>query len=352
MKLSISSILLALSLTSTVFAAGYAYVADIRTSQPEDGILSLPLDGKLEIHTPFDATVRRPEGFDLDRNPLKHRESGIGLSLDLWEFACEGETVSFRLDWQERQPTGWHAFPLEYLWETLDRNDPDVVICDEASSPFKMDKNGQEPSATVFYRLPVFRERRIQSPSDAGAFTGKLGEWIELAESGGEAEVPGIPALRIRKADSRPARRGGVWINSKPGQEMPKEPKAEIIEYGIYGNLQETGISEDGTRSHMIIDQKHLTTTDRIPRIDGTAFGYRFLPEGYFEENRITFVTRCPDILGVDGTRELRFDLTIQETIVNPIIGWLVEPEDSPGTYVFQIWADGRLLCEKSFLLE
>lgn len=63
-------------------------------------------------------------------------------------------------------------------------------------------------------------------------------------------------------------------------------------------------------------------------------------------------MTRCPDILGIDGTREVRVDRTIQETIVNPIIGWLVEPEDSPGTYVFQIWADDLLLCEKSFFLE
>jgi hypothetical protein len=194
-------------------------------------------------------------------------------------------------------------------------------------------------------RLPVFWERR-----STGSFTGKLGEWIELAEPSGEAEASGIPALRIRKADRRPPRGGGVWIKSNPDQEMPKEAKATIIEYGTYGNLQETGISEeDGARSHMIIDQKHLVTTDRIPRTDGTAFGYRFLPEGYFAENRITFVTRCPDILGIDGTREVRFERTIQETIVNSIIGWLVEPEDSPGTYVFQIWADDLLLCEKSF---
>ena len=32
---------------------------------------------------------------------------------------------------------------------------------------------------------------------------------------------------------------------------MPKEPKATIIDYGTYGNLQETGISEDGARTHM-----------------------------------------------------------------------------------------------------
>ena len=347
MKLPIPSLLLALALSFSAFAADYAYVADIRTSLPEDGIFTLPLDEKLEIHKPFDATVRRLEVLDSDGNPVKHFESGIGLSLDLRDFACEGETVSFRLDWQERKTTGWHAFPPEDPRGTLDYNDPNIVICDGASIPFKMNKNDQWNSAIALHRLPVFWERRSTE-----AFTGKLGEWIELAESGGAAEAPGIPALRIRKADPRPARGGGIWINSKPDQEMPKEPKATIIEYGTYGNLQETGISEDGARSHMIIDQKHLMTTDRLPRIDGTAFGYRFLPEGYFEENRITFVTRCPDILGIDGTREVRFDHTIQETIVNPIIGWLVEPEDSPGTYVFQIWADGRLLCEKSFLLE
>lgn len=145
---------------------------------------------------------------------------------------------------------------------------------------------------------------------------------------------------------------GGIRIKTKPGQEMPTEAKAEIIEYGIYDDLQETGISEDGTHTHMLLDQKHLMTTDRIPRIDGTAFGYRFLPEGCFRENRITFVTHCPDILGREGTREERFDRTIEATSVNPFIGWIVEPEDAPGTYTFQIWADGRLLCEKSFLLE
>ena len=346
MNLPIPSILLALSLASTAFAADYAYVADIRTSLPEDGIFTLPLDEKLEIHKPFDATVRRPEVFD-GKTPVKHCERGIGLSLDLWAFACEGEAVSFRLDWQERKPTGWHAFPLKAPWDTLDCNDPDVVSCGGPYIPFKMDKNGQGPSTTVFYRLPVFWERR-----STGSFTGKLGEWIELAESGNATESPGIPALRIRKADSRPVRGRGVWIKFKPDQKMPKEPKATIIDYGTYGNLQETGISEDGARTHMIIDQKHLMTTDRIPRTDGTAFGYRFRPEGYFAENRITFVTHCPDILGIDGFREVRVDRTIQETLVNPIIGWLVEPEDSPGTYTFQIWADDRLLCEKSFLLE
>lgn len=348
MKLPIPTILLALSLSSTAFAADCAYVADIRTSLPEEGIFSLPFDENLEIHKPFDATVRRPEVLDSDGNPVKHFESGIGLSLDLWDFAREGETVSFQLDWQERKPTGWYAFPLESPWDTLDCNDPNVVVCGGGALPFAMNKNHPWNPAIALKRLPVFWERR-----STGAFTGKLGEWIELAEPGGEAEASGIPALRIRKADRRPPRGGGVWIKSNPDQEMPKEAKATIIEYGIYGNLQETGISEeDGARTHMIIDQKHLVTTDRIPRTDGTAFGYRFRPEGYFAENRITFVTRCPDILGIDGTRELRSDRTIQETIVNPIIGWLVEPEDSPGTYVFQIWADGRLLCEKSFFLE
>ncbi len=348
MKASTTSILFALSISYTAFAADYAYVADIRTSLPEEGIFSLPFDENLEIHKPFDATVRRPEVFDSDGNPVKHFESGIGLSLDLWDFAREGETVSFQLDWQERKPTGWYAFPPEDPRGTVDRNDPNVVICDGGALPFAMDKNHPWNPAIALKRLPVFWERR-----STGSFTGKLGEWIELAEPSGEAEASGIPALRIRKADPRPPRGGGVWIKSNPDQEMPKEAKATIIEYGTYGNLQETGISEeDGARSHMIIDQKHLVTTDRIPRTDGTAFGYRFLPEGYFAENRITFVTRCPDILGIDGTREVHFDRTIQETIVNPFIGWLVEPEDSPGTYVFQIWADGRLLCEKSFFLE
>lgn len=347
MKLPIPSMILALCLSSTAFAADGAYVADIRTSLPEDGILTLPLDENLELHKPFDATVRRPEVFD-GKTPVKHRESGIGLSLDLRDFACEGETVSFQLDWQERKPTGWHAFPLENPWDTFDRNDPNVVICDGGALPFTMNKNDPWNSTIVLHRLPVFWERR-----STGFSTGKLGEWIELAESGGEAEAPGIPALRIRKAESRPVRRGGIWIKKTPGQGMPREATAEIIEYGIYGDLQETGISEeDGARTHMLIDQKHRTTTDRIPRTDGTAFGYRFLPEGHFEENRITFVTRCPDILGLDGTREVRFDRTLEETLVNPFIGWLVEPEDSPGTYVFQIWADGRLLCEKPFLLE
>lgn len=346
MKLPIPTILLALSLFSTTFAADYAYVADIRTSLPEEGIFSLPFDENLEIHKPFDATVRRPEVFDSDgKTPLKHRESGIGLSLDLWDFAREGETVSFQLDWQERKPTGWYAFPPEDPRGTVDHNDPNVVICDGGALPSTMDKNHPWNPEIALQRLPVFWERR-----GTGFSTGKLGEWMELFESGGEAGR--IPALRIRKADPRPARGGGIWIKSNPDQEMPKEAKATIIEYGIYGDLQETGISEDGARAHMIIDQKHLVTTDRIPRTDGTAFGYRFRPEGYFAENRITFVTRCPDILGIDGTREVRSDRTIQETIVNPIIGWLVEPEDSPGTYVFQIWADGRLLCEKSFFLE
>ena len=147
-------------------------------------------------------------------------------------------------------------------------------------------------------------------------------------------------------------RGGEIGIKTKPGQEMPTEAKAEIIEYGIYGDLQKAGISEDGAHCHMLTGQKHLTTTDRIPRIDGTAFGYRFLPEGFFKENRMAFVAHCPDILGIDGTREVRFERTLEETFANPFIGWLVEPEDAPGTYTFQIWADGLLLCEKSFLLE
>ena len=147
-------------------------------------------------------------------------------------------------------------------------------------------------------------------------------------------------------------RGGEIWIKTKPDQERPTEAKAEITEYGIYGDLQETGISEDGAHGHMLTGQKHLATTDRIPRIDGTAFGYRFLPEGCFKENRLVFVTHCPEILGIDGTREVRFELTLEETLANPFIGWLVEPEDAPGTYTFQIWADGHILCEKSFLLE
>lgn len=165
MKLLIPSMLLALSLAASAFAADY--VADIRFGPSDEDILTLPFDENREIHKPSDATMRWPMTFEAGQ-PVEYDECGLGLSLDLTEFECDGENVRFKYALEMRELAGWKTH----------------LEC----------------------RLPAFLIRGFHSAPDSAPRTGKLGEWIDFSSCGSndrESNNSGFcPSLRIRKADS------------------------------------------------------------------------------------------------------------------------------------------------------
>ena len=167
MKHLLPSILLALSLAASTLAADY--VADVRVGPSDEDVLTLPFDENREIHKAPDATIRYPMAFE-DGRPVKYDESGLGLSVDLTEFGCDGENVSFRYDLEMRELVGW--------------------------------KTDQE------WRMPVISSLAFYSTPDSAPRIGKLGEWIEFSSGGsngcGSNDTGFRPSLRIRKADSAP----------------------------------------------------------------------------------------------------------------------------------------------------
>lgn len=164
MKLLIPFILLSISLSAGVLTADY--VADVRFGPSDEDILTLPFDENHEIHKAPDATLRYPVAFE-DGQPVEHAESKLGLSLDLTEFECDGENVSYVLKFENVQFDKWQ------------------VIADGPA-----------------WRFPTFRSISMH----LHGISGKLGEWIDYSSSesnGCRSEDTGFrPSLRIRRADS------------------------------------------------------------------------------------------------------------------------------------------------------
>ena len=158
MKFRIPAVLLALSLAASAFAADY--VADIRFGPSDGDVITLSFDENREIHKASDATMRYPVAFG-DGQPVEYDECGLGLSVDLTEFECDGKNVRFMCDLEMRELAGWKTY--------------------------------QE------WRMPVISSRDFYSIPH----TGKLGEWIGFPSCG--SDDTGLRySLRIRKADSPP----------------------------------------------------------------------------------------------------------------------------------------------------
>ena len=104
MELLIPSILFSLSLAASALAADY--VADVRLEPTDEDFLTLPFNENHEIHKAPDATMRHPMAFE-DGRPVEYAESGLGLSVDLTEFGCDGENVCFKFALEMRELVGW-----------------------------------------------------------------------------------------------------------------------------------------------------------------------------------------------------------------------------------------------------
>ena len=104
-----------------------------------------------------------------------------------------------------------------------------------------------------------------------------------------------------------------------------------------------------------LIGQKQIAETTNIPAHLGTAFGFRFQLDGRPRRDEIEFLIVPPkDNMPVDyPSKGFLFKRTMQETIVNPFIGYLIETNDlnSSGVWLMQIKCDDRVLCEKRFFL-
>ena len=128
--------------------------------------------------------------------------------------------------------------------------------------------------------------------------------------------------------------------------------QAEIVEYGIYGNLEIVGQAETGAQELKLVREDHLETTTHVPFEYGVSFGYRFRLSECSDAPVITFVVLVPPEEG--GARCYMFNRTYEETLANPFIGYRLD-SDGPmtcGTYSLSIWADERRLCEKNFEVE
>lgn len=125
-----------------------------------------------------------------------------------------------------------------------------------------------------------------------------------------------------------------------------------IEEFGTYEVVE---IADSETKNGAVVfgvaDQRLLETTTRVPLERGLAFGYRFRLEGRPRKDEIVFVTDLPAAGGGEGREVVRFTRTCEQTAVNPFIGYWFDglQDDAPGRYVLQVWADGEMLCEKSF---
>lgn len=174
-----------LGFAATAFATDY--VADIRVTATNDDFLTFPLDENLEIHETRMDPIRYPTAFDSENGePVEYDESKVGFSLELWDFARDGETVSFKCDLETRELDDWIEYP-------------------------------EMPSL----RWPQIRAWRIWSTPEAAPFTGKLGEWIQF---GCSANVPSSsPALRIRETASLPEETEKEPATASP-QESPEQP--------------------------------------------------------------------------------------------------------------------------------
>ena len=159
MKVRIPAVLLALSLAASAFAADY--VADIRFGPSDEDVLTLPFDESREIHKAPDATMRFPITFE-DRQPVEYDECGLGLSVDLTEFECDGENVGYDLEYEYRHFDKWQV----------------------------------ESNEAVTALLPTFQSYSVH----LHGMPGKLGEWMDFGHRRDDTDLR--PSLRIRKADS------------------------------------------------------------------------------------------------------------------------------------------------------
>lgn len=135
------------------------------------------------------------------------------------------------------------------------------------------------------------------------------------------------------------------------------EVTASITSYGLYSDLFfiDTNAVHGGFPMRTLIGQKQVAETTNVPARLGTAFGFRFQLDGQPRRDEIEFVIIPPkDSMSADyPSTGFSFKRTIQETIVNPFIGYLIETNDlhSSGAWLMQIKSDNRVLCEKRFFL-
>ena len=163
MKVRIPAVLLALSLAASAFAADY--VADIRFGPSDGDVLTLPFDESREIHKAFDASMRYPMAFE-DLQPVEYDECGLGLSVDLTEFECDGENVGYDLEYEYRHFDKWQV----------------------------------ESNEAVTALLPTFQSYSVHL--HLHGMPGKLGEWMDFGHRRDDTDLR--PSLRIRKADPAP----------------------------------------------------------------------------------------------------------------------------------------------------
>jgi hypothetical protein len=141
------------------------------------------------------------------------------------------------------------------------------------------------------------------------------------------------------------------------GQEKVHVTGAKITEVGIYQAQVKTDTTNSaGLKLQEIADVKLLKTTTNVPARLGVRFGFRY------------------EILGAPTNASITLSMVAKHPpIKNPVTGkttiwdsyqlrsWIgktftcnsldTEPDLVPGKWTFEIWHEGKKLCEQSFLV-
>ena len=137
------------------------------------------------------------------------------------------------------------------------------------------------------------------------------------------------------------------------------EPKAFIVSYGTYTQIQEESseLVDAGVLNTGVLSQKLLDQAETIRAQLGTVIGFEFMLSGNTTNPQeiLTFVTTPPKAVLNPDTGEtaqsITFSRTIEHTRRNPFLGYRFEKawECISGIWLFQVRYKDMVIVEKQF---
>ena len=144
---------------------------------------------------------------------------------------------------------------------------------------------------------------------------------------------------------------------SLSGQEQARVTGARVIEVGIYqAQVLTSQTNVAGVKFEGLDEFKLLTVTTNIQARIGTRFGFRYKIQGAPTNAPIilTMVGKHPPIKNeTTGKIATEESYLLRSWIGKIYTSYSLDKESElvPGLWTFEVWHDGKKLCEQSFLV-
>ncbi len=169
-------------------------------------------------------------------------------------------------------------------------------------------------------------------------------------------------AITMQKQMPGAAVKKGVSVKAKKPKAKKPVKEFEIVRYGIYhielaGETIKNTVAKTGERK-VVKNYKLLQQTEKIPAEIGTFFGFEYKLNGKNPGKKVllTLHNNFPGLKDPAKEKVLKASETIEEATIGETqlvaYDFRKEWELVPGKWTFQLLRNGKLLGEKTFIVE